>query len=118
MFSTENALYASLLFSVFAVMVAFASMIIARSAATYARAVEKYLSAKEPESQIAALHAEMTELTDAYDALLKSHKKLRSRITMRENREKGRDNDPETDLGSSTDKTALRLAAKRSGLLK
>lgn len=116
--SSEFALYASLLFSIFAVIVGFASMIIARSAASYARAVEKYLRAREPESRIAELSAEMTELSDAYAALLASHKKLRSRITMRENREKGRDTHNAQDLSSETDKSKLRLAAKQAGLLK
>ena len=115
MLSTENALYASLFVSLFAVIVGFAALIIARSAASYARAVEKYLRAKAPKSEIAALHAELTELTDSYGALLKSHKRLRSRITMRETREKGRDNDPEDELGSIVDKRQLRLAAKGPG---
>lgn len=121
MLSTETpefALYGALLFSVFAVIVGFAAIIIARSAASYARAVEKYLSAREPESRIAELSAEMTELSDAYAALLASHKKLRSRIVMRENREKGRDTSTGSDLSSETDKSKLRLAAKQAGLLK
>ena len=118
MFTQENAYLASLFISLFSFIAACAALIIARSAATYSRAVERYLRQKEPESQIAALSGQMTELTDAYDALLKSHKKLRSRITMRENRQKGRDTDDDPDLSSMTDKTALRHAAKRAGLLK
>jgi hypothetical protein len=73
---------------------------------------------RDPTTQIAELSAEMSELTDAYGALLKSHKKLRSRITMRENREKGMDQGTGSDLSSLTDKRALRLAAKGAGLLK
>lgn len=37
--------------------------------------------------KMAEVEASLTELTDAYDALLTSHKKLRSRIGMRANRD-------------------------------
>lgn len=40
---------------------------------------------------LAQLSAEMLELTDSFAALLKSHETLRSRISMRENREKRAD---------------------------
>lgn len=60
------------------------------------------------------LETQLTELTDSYDALLKSHRKLRSRIGMRRNREKGRDSDDDA-LESVTDKAKLRLIAKKAG---
>lgn len=37
-------------------------------------------------SKLAEIETQLTELTDAYDALLASHKKLRSRIGMRAHR--------------------------------
>jgi hypothetical protein len=93
----------------------------ARNAAMYAKSVEvwaeKIAKMRDPTTQITALSAEMTELTDSYQALLKSHKKLRSRIGMRENREKNRP-DAISDIHSETDKRQLRLAAKGAGLLK
>jgi len=62
---------------------------------------------------MAAVEATMTDLTDSYDGLLASHKKLRSRIGMRATREKA-----ENSLDSGDDKVKLRLAAKQSGLLR
>lgn len=66
--------------------------------------------------QIADLTATVTELKDAYDALLTSHKKLRSRIGMRKVREK-RANGADEGV-QSTDKTEVRKAAKAAGLLR
>lgn len=98
-----------------------AAVLIARSARNYAASCVDWLKESRKTSpehaKIAQMSAELTELTDAYDALLKSHRTLRSRITMRENREKKRDNEPEGSL-ESTDKKALRIAAKSAGLLK
>lgn len=62
--------------------------------------------------RMADVEVALTDLTDSYDSLLSSHKKLRSRIGMRKTRE---DAKTEVDL---TDKTQLRLAAKQSGLLR
>lgn len=69
--------------------------------------------------QLAELSAEVTELKDSYDSLLTAHKKLRSRIGMRELRQKRNevDNNDATELGSVTDKNELRLKAKARGLL-
>lgn len=80
-------------------------------------------AAKQPTgsaAHVAELAAGLTELTDAYDALLRSHKKLRSRIGMRENRgADGRRESPQGQLSlDSTDKIALRLAARQHGLLR
>lgn len=63
--------------------------------------------------RMAAVEATMTDLTDSYDGLLASHKKLRSRIGMRATREKSQNG-----LDSTDDKVRLRLAAKQSGLLR
>lgn len=121
MLSTEFLLWSAIFIACGSLLIALAAIIIAQSSARYARACADWArnldNQREPESRIAALSSEMTELSDAYAALLRSHKKLRSRITMRENREKGSaDDDP--DLSSGTDKRQLRLAAKSAGLLK
>jgi hypothetical protein len=63
--------------------------------------------------RMAEVEATLTELTDSYDSLLKSHKLLRSRIGMRNNREA-----KENPLDSTHDKTKLRLAAKQAGYLR
>jgi len=92
----------------------------ARSARSHAAEcyewVQKVAAMRDPSAKLAELSTELTEMTDAYAALLKSHKKLRSRITMRENREKN--NGGGGDLGAVSDKRALRLAAKNAGYLK
>lgn len=80
--------------------------------------VHRVSEMRDPTAKIAELSTELTELTDAYDSLLKSHKKLRARITMREHRAKKVDGTDPDDLGSISDKRQLRLAAKNAGLLK
>lgn len=67
--------------------------------------------------QIAELESAMTELLDSHQSLLDSHKKLRSRIGMRELRDRRASEAEPTDL-QSVDKRAVRLAAKSAGLLK
>ena len=70
-------------------------------------------------SKLADLEATLTELLDGYNALLESHKKLRSRIGMRENRRKranGEIPDPTTDPDGW--KRAMRLQLRRDGILK
>lgn len=79
--------------------------------------VQRIAELRDPTTKVAELSAEMTELADSYHALLKSHKKLRSRIGMRENRQKA-GVDQDEDLSSIADKRQLRLAAKGAGLLK
>jgi len=68
--------------------------------------------------RLAEVEGTLTELLDSYDSLLKSHKKLRSRIGMRETRARRNGAGSDDDLSSGTDKTALRIAAKSAGLLK
>ena len=64
----------------------------------------------------------LTELTDSYDALLESHKKLRSRIGMRKTREdqktppNGAAPNPQTDPDGY--KRAMRLELRAKGILK
>lgn len=40
-------------------------------------------------SKLAELETSLTELSDAYSALMESHRKLRARITMRQHRQNG-----------------------------
>jgi len=61
----------------------YARMAIRRAAQAYHAADRRAPGLKH----LAEMSAELTELKDAYDSLLKSHKKLRSRIGMRANRE-------------------------------
>lgn len=122
MLSTDWALYGFLIHAFLTLALAILCWVNARNAASHSAAcavwVRKVSEMRDPTTKIAELSAELTELTDSYAALLKSHKKLRSRITMRENREKRVDNAPAEDLSSGRDKRALRLAAKERGLLK
>ena len=66
-----------------------------------------------PANRVAEISAELTELRDAYDSLLKSHKKLRSRIGMRENRARKRQDDAEP--VAADEKAALRVVARQQG---
>lgn len=125
MLSTELstvAVICALTVAAFCLILAITCWLNARSARLYAANceiwVQKVAKMRDPTAPIAELTAEMTDLTDSFQSLLRSHKKLRARIGMREARAKKRDMDAETDLGSETDKRALRLAAKQSGLLK
>ena len=69
--------------------------------------------------RMAEVELTLTDLTDSYNALLEAHKKLRSRIDMR-----NRNNDKSTvDSDATIDapagsKKELRIAAKAAGLLK
>jgi len=69
---------------------------------------------------IAELASSLTELQDAYEALLASHKKLRSRISMRDLREKRSNGSDMPD--STTDpagwKRQMRLQLRKDGVLK
>jgi len=72
--------------------------------------------------RMAEVEATLTELLDSYDSLLKSHKKLRSRITMRENRAKapnGIDSDsvPADEAAKAAYKNSLRSELRKQGKL-
>lgn len=73
-------------------------------------------------AKLAELESTLTELLDSYDSLLASHKKLRSRIGMRQNRARrsnGVDSDvtapPASEEERSAYKKALRDAARQKG---
>lgn len=75
--------------------------------------------------KLAELEAAQTELLDAYEALLQSHRKLRARIGMRQVREKRKngedkpDQGPEIDpdLAKAQEKRKLRAECKAKGLI-
>lgn len=74
------------------------------------REAVKLLNARNARSQMAQVEASLTELTDAYDALLASHKKLRSRIGMRHVREDRKENAvPDSATDPAGYKKAMRL---------
>lgn len=93
------ALIVTALLSVVAVMYA-------RHAWFFCRDTEEFIKLQNKRSvslsKLAEIEASLSELLDAYDALLASHKKLRARIGMRHNRAAQRESesdipDPKTD---------------------
>lgn len=73
--------------------------------------------------KMAEVEATLTDLTDSYEAILSSHKKLRSRIGMRKVREEranGHDLDPsaQADADKAATKRRLRLEMKQKGILR
>ena len=66
-------------------------------------------------ARIAELDATLTELLDAYNALHTSHKKLRSRIGMRENRQQKANGVDSDEDARARDKNALREKARKAG---
>ena len=123
MFSTEPstiflglAVLAGLLASGYAVVRQFRSEQYVKAAVDYVQSENKRSVGLK---RITELEVQLTELYDSYVALLKSHKKLRSRITMRENRAKKMDNagvavDSDSHL---SEKQRLRLEAKSRNLI-
>lgn len=134
---------AALLCALFAMAAGFLAKRVATSAektsafaektSAYAGECADYVGAENKRSQalrrIAELEGTVTELADSYHALLKSHKKLRSRFGMRDLRKRRKEaedgsGEPESvdlltpDLSRVDDKQQLRLKAKAAGLLK
>lgn len=91
--------------------------------ANYCRDSVNYVLSQNKNSlslrRMADVETTLTELTDSYDSMLRSHKKLRSRIGMRNNRDAAKNGlDSDSELATQPDKTKLRLAAKAAGLLR
>lgn len=95
--------------------------------ALYAKEAIEYVQLQNEKSlslrKLADLETTLTELLDAYESLLSSHKKLRSRIGMRNLREKrGNSVDSMTVPASDADRAAykaeLRDKATAKGLLR
>ena len=95
-----------------------------RAIGIYARNAVHYIETQNKRSvslaKIAEVESSLTELLDSYDSLLKSHKKLRSRIGMREVREKRKleDDPPMSTEGKEQWKREMRLKLRQSGALK
>lgn len=122
-----------ILYSCFAgllVMFASASAWHARRSAVFSRECAQWMSENNTKSasmaRIAELSSEMTEVTDALQSLIKQHKRLRSRIGMRNLRKRkkaaangGR---PTLELDLDPDppgkKAELRRQAKAQGLMR
>lgn len=87
--------------------------------------LEKIARERSEKSQLAALQVEVTDLADAYASLLDGHKRLRSRIGMREVRARKKNGaDPEqlnADLNDPAAKAAYKQAfrtqMKEKGML-
>lgn len=100
----------------------------ANSAYDYAVGACEWCQQANPDAvskkQIADLTVGLTDLADAYHSLLKQHKKLVSRLSMRELREKRRDGQGDgshaldADPVPTRDKVELRKQATRDGLLR
>ena len=76
----------------FAVILAIVAIFKAQNASDDAYEAMRYVETQNKRSrtlkQVAEISADLTELRDAYQALLKSHKTIRSRMGMRDVREK------------------------------
>lgn len=112
----------------FAIGGAFVGLIFSLRAVRFGKAAEKYaqdaldwVRDNNEESlglrKLAEHEAALTELQDSYEALLTSHKKLRSRIGMRENRAKAKSNGEDSPDDYASKKRALRDRAKAKGYL-
>lgn len=100
------------------------ALFMAIKARDFARMAAKWCEERAERKQMAELSAELTSLTDSYDSLLAMHKRLRSRIGMREKRERdaasnGADGDavPSDAAAKAAYKQRLRHDLKAKGLL-
>lgn len=96
---------------------------VAASALQYAREAVEFTQEENAQSwsrkTLAELSGEMTGLKDAYESLIKQHKRLRARVGMRENRaKKAAAENGELSPATTRDKDQLRLFAKSHNLLK
>ena len=111
MLSTEFSTFL-LFFGPLALVISLGCAFISAQAIRYSRAAVAWLEEYNAEAislkRLAEVEIALTELTDSYQALLTSHKKLRSRIGMREVREKRRSGNGEGDTitGDLPDPTA------------
>lgn len=131
MLSTYYVAIALSLPTLFAIALAIASYRYAKKCAQHARHCDEYLDST---ANVQKLALEITELREAHESLLVAHRRLNSRVGMREARAKKKANaeespsstTPEDPIESSTSsgsegltaKDRLRLQAKRDGLLK
>lgn len=86
--------FASLLLALFVALTAanvWAAVVRLRATKAAAQSLPKTARQSVDLKRFEELALQVTELSDSHDALFKSHTKLRSRIGMRENRDKGGD---------------------------
>lgn len=110
----------TILASFSALALAVAALFVTLSTRRDTAAAANYVASQNKRSlslkKMAEVEATLSELTDAYDALLTSHKKLRSRIGMRANRQEKKDNeipDPTKDPAGYKKAMRLKLNAQR-----
>ena len=122
MLSTEAALILVAIIAFVALISSLIAFSTGMKAVTYARQSIDYVRSQNAAdvslAKLAEIETAITELTDSYAALLTSHKKLRSRIGMREVRERRKNGQDELDLAVTTDKNQLRQELRAKGLLK
>lgn len=120
MLRTELSTILAMVFAAVALAVAVFSYRASRQAQRNALALAEWTRENNEKSvslkRMAEVEGALTDLTDSYQSLLRQHKRLRSRISMRKARETG--NQDDQDLHSESDKNALRLKAKAAGLLR
>ena len=112
MLSTELSTVAAILGATLSVVAVF----YARHAWYFCKDTEEFIKLQNKRSlslsKLAEIETQLTELTDSYDALLTSHKKLRSRIGMRANRAANGSTDgqiPDAQTDPAGFKRAMRL---------
>lgn len=122
MLSTETQFIFALILGFVGLISALVAVSVAFKALAYARQAVDYVTSQSAAdvslAKLAEIETSITELTDSYSALLTSHKKLRSRIGMREVRERRANGQDELDLAVTTDKRELRNELRARGLLK
>ena len=122
MLSTDSALLLVAILGFVALISSLIAFSLAMKAVTYGRQAIEYVASQNAAdvslAKLAEIETAITELTDSYAALLTSHKKLRSRIGMREVRERRKNGQDELDLSVTTDKNQLRQELRAKGLLK
>lgn len=112
--------YGPLAVSILALSVAVYAVFFARVAFTQAARAYDEADRRAPSlKRVAEIECELTELRDSYDALLTSHKKMRSRVGMRELREREADkpSDGMPDPRSPDWKKQARVALAKAGKL-
>jgi len=105
-----------------AIIISTLSAVIAISAFARVQAAAQFVEQENETSktlsELAKLSSEVTELGDAYTALMEAHRKLRSRIGMRDLRARGQDNKlPDTPPDKATEKAELRASLAKAGKL-
>lgn len=132
MLSTDLSTVFLIFASLIAVSIAGLSYFRQRASEKYVSAVAKYVESENADAvslrRMAEMEASFTDLKDSYESLLSSHKKLRSRIGMRELRSKdkpeenGADGEPDMfridEAQKAAYKNRLRQDLLKRGLLK